>query len=565
MTATVGTPSLSPNPTSPEKPGPKQEPAPTAGDFAGLIHQAVLRPQARAKGAPGTVPRPANQAAKDENQDPEGAPKTSAREKEGSLAAARATSWWARFVASVSLQPAAVPEPVTACSGNERCPSDPADAGFLRAPTRSPGRKESGSLRTNKPKAPGMPASETSSNERAPSTSADIGLPLAPAPSVWQGENAIPRAGKPEAPEAPAPEHPGGDQSPPASADVGLSRALTPAVSLDQGGNVSPRADRSEAPGVSQGKDENAGREESAKPDSHRQSSVAVRTEPGSRGTEDAPAGDFSEQLSAASAPQPISSDQSSPPSRTAVPEPAPDVLPSVSGMSAALHRNTMHTAPEVDENSCPAEQILPALEAAAASPQSGKPDRRPSVALVDRAAASTTSVPATGADAAALIANSPVVQAPLTRTETSSAPPTPGQTIARAVENTVVGLQHANANSLAVVLKPDGNTEISLHFSLRHGHFEALAVLERGDYRSLTSEWGQLQSRLADQGIRLAALASNLPHNTGFAGGQSSSPKQPQDEASSADFPRPAIASSPARTSEARIVRSTTGREWWA
>jgi hypothetical protein len=224
-----------------------------------------------------------------------------------------------------------------------------------------------------------------------------------------------------------------------------------------------------------------------------------------------------------------------------------------------------MRTAPEVDENSCPAEQILPALEAAAASPQPGEPDRRSSIAADNRTAASATTVPAAGADAAALIANSPVPHAPLTRTETSSAPPTLAQTIGRAVENTVVGLQHANATSLAVVLKPDGNTEISLHFSLQHGHFEALAVLERGDYKSLTFEWGQLQSRLADQGIRLAPLASNLPHTTGFAGGQSSSPKQQQDEASSADFPGPAIASSSARTSDAPTVHSTTGREWWA
>ena len=117
-----------------------------------------------------------------------------------------------------------------------------------------------------------------------------------------------------------------------------------------------------------------------------------------------------------------------------------------------------------------------------------------------------------------------------------------------------VVGLQQTNAGSLAVVLKPDGNTEISLHLKLQHGHFEAFAVLERGDFKALTSEWAQLQSRLADQGIRLAPLVSNLPHTTGFAGGQFSSPKQQRDDTpSTADFPGPNIASIIRRASPTR------------
>jgi hypothetical protein len=163
------------------------------------------------------------------------------------------------------------------------------------------------------------------------------------------------------------------------------------------------------------------------------------------------------------------------------------------------------------------------------------------------------------------MMANPPVGHALLAHTETSSALPTLGQTVGRAVENTVVGLQHANATSLAVVLKPDGNTEISLHVSLKRGHFEALAVLERGDFKSLTSEWSQLQSRLADQGIHLAPLASNLSRTAGFAGGQFSSAKQQRDDTSSADLPGANIASLTARKSGVPTVSSTTGREWWA
>lgn len=225
-----------------------------------------------------------------------------------------------------------------------------------------------------------------------------------------------------------------------------------------------------------------------------------------------------------------------------------------------------MQIAHEADENACPAEQNLPALEAAAAdSPRSEAPDRRSLVAAADRIAAVPASVPAAGADAAVIMANPAAGHALPAHTETSSAPSTLGQTIGRAVENTVVGLQHANATSLAVVLKPDGNTEISLHLSLQRGHFEALAVLERGDLKSLTSEWGQLQNRLADHGIRLAPLVSNLPRTTGFGGGQFPSPKQQQDDASSANVPAPNLAPLTARKSGVPTVRSTTGQEWWA
>lgn len=220
-----------------------------------------------------------------------------------------------------------------------------------------------------------------------------------------------------------------------------------------------------------------------------------------------------------------------------------------------------MQTTHEVDENACQAEQNLPALEAAPDSTRPAEQGRGASATKTDR----TATVPAAAAEAVVMLANHPVGHDFLAHTETGSTQPTLGQTIGRAIESAVVGLQHVNATSLAVVLKPDENTQLSLHFKLQHGHFEAFAVLERGDFKSLTSEWAQLQSRLADQGIRLAPLVSNLPRTSGFAGGQFSSPKQQRDDASSVDAPGPNIASLTARKSGAPTVPSTTGREWWA
>ena len=220
-----------------------------------------------------------------------------------------------------------------------------------------------------------------------------------------------------------------------------------------------------------------------------------------------------------------------------------------------------MQTTHEVDESACQAKQNLPALEAAADSSRPAEQGRGAPAAKTDRIA----TVPAAAAEAAVMLANYPAGHDILAHTETGSTQPTLGQAIGRAIENAVVGLQHVNATSLAVVLKPDENTQLSLHFKLQHGHFEAFAVLERGDFKSLTSEWAQLQSRLADHGIRLAPLVSSLSRNAGFADGQSSSPKQQRDDPSSADLPEPDIVSSSARKSDAPTVHSTTGREWWA
>jgi hypothetical protein len=68
------------------------------------------------------------------------------------------------------------------------------------------------------------------------------------------------------------------------------------------------------------------------------------------------------------------------------------------------------------------------------------------------------------------MMVNHPVGHDFLAHTETGSTQPTLGQAVGRAIENTVVGLQHANATSLAVVLKPDGNTQLSLHSSCSTG-----------------------------------------------------------------------------------------------
>lgn|GEM_PF-1675253 len=65
------------------------------------------------------------------------------------------------------------------------------------------------------------------------------------------------------------------------------------------------------------------------------------------------------------------------------------------------------------------------------------------------------------------------------------------------------------------VVLTPDVKTQISLRLQWREGQVEVQARCDFGDYRSLSTEWPQLQAALAAHGVRLSHLGERVA--TGF------------------------------------------------
>ena len=134
MTSTVGTPILSRHAPSQEEPGTKRQPVPNTGEFASLIH--------RARGAIDRPPRAVIPAAKARNLGTGNAPKMSAPAKEEDSAAAPIPSWPAGFVAPVSSQPVAVPEPAIEDSGSERASSDSTDVGLPLIPAPAAEQKE---------------------------------------------------------------------------------------------------------------------------------------------------------------------------------------------------------------------------------------------------------------------------------------------------------------------------------------------------------------------------------------------------------------------------------------
>jgi hypothetical protein len=109
----------------------------------------------------------------------------------------------------------------------------------------------------------------------------------------------------------------------------------------------------------------------------------------------------------------------------------------------------------------------------------------------------------------------------------------------ARAMERThdmvttnALRLAGSPTDSMQVVLKPGAGTQLSLELRQRGDVIEAQAVLQHGDYQSMSQHWPDLQQRLEQKGIKLGSLGSDESAMTfngqqGHSQNQQASPEQ--------------------------------------
>lgn len=83
-------------------------------------------------------------------------------------------------------------------------------------------------------------------------------------------------------------------------------------------------------------------------------------------------------------------------------------------------------------------------------------------------------------------------------------------------IHSRVLEFRRLNADSMAVVVRPDAQTEIHLSLRLRGDQVDVTAQWTRGDASTIQAHWGQMQESLSSQGIRLAAI-SDPPAPSGF------------------------------------------------
>jgi hypothetical protein len=231
------------------------------------------------------------------------------------------------------------------------------------------------------------------------------------------------------------------------------------------------------------------------------------------------------------------------------------------SGMSPAFSPNTMQASDKMNENTRPEEQNLPL---AATGTELARPvgrTKRSGVRSLD------------GEDfgAARSVEMTLASRETVTNDVARTASDLPGarseiaEKVLRTCERAVEGLRRTNESELSVVVRPDNATQLALHVKCHQGQIEAIAVLERGDFAALGAEWAQLQSRLAEHGVRLAPLAPGLDPGISFGGGGLSSKQQPQGEPNRPELPLPFTFKTQTQATAKPGARPGAGREWWA
>jgi hypothetical protein len=169
---------------------------------------------------------------------------------------------------------------------------------------------------------------------------------------------------------------------------------------------------------------------------------------------------------------------------------------------------------------------------------------------------------------------------------EISTQPASPGGSVER-LSNLIVReamlVRQYKSDALAVVLRPDAETELFVHFSQRNGQIEATVRCERGDLQQLGALWSQLQESLGQQKIRLAPLQESPSHQSPFnsatgsqtGGGNNHgdpSPRHSPDKQSLDEWPAPATSAAESRhvrggggSGHRRVTTSRPGWETWA
>ena len=122
--------------------------------------------------------------------------------------------------------------------------------------------------------------------------------------------------------------------------------------------------------------------------------------------------------------------------------------------------------------------------------------------------------------------------------------------------------LVESNADSMSVVLKPGGGTELSLELRQRNGVVEAQAYLSQGDHQFLNQHWADLQSRLELRGVKLGPLGGEDSFTSGGNFSQQQAPSRDEETERAAAFAEFAAVSGGAT---ARSATGTSGWESWA
>jgi hypothetical protein len=199
--------------------------------------------------------------------------------------------------------------------------------------------------------------------------------------------------------------------------------------------------------------------------------------------------------------------------------------VPAGDGTVIARQDNRMKKDVNADKSSPSAEQNLPGGKVSASATSTGA-DSGGKQAAPDMTGRKPES-PAPGAKPAAAPAYESVAQVvrleskPAAEEASAPAASAPAaQKVLSDIADQVVTFKNVGASSMDAVVRPDSATAISLQLSLHNGQVEVAARLDRGNIEGLQSHWGELQTSMAQQGVRVGALHSSSSSNNPTSSG---------------------------------------------
>ena len=226
---------------------------------------------------------------------------------------------------------------------------------------------------------------------------------------------------------------------------------------------------------------------------------------------------------SAPSIPTPSPTPTSPAPAATAPTAETAPPPPPAGGTSAAPLTQPMNVVLDMNKTAGPEEQNLPSAPATV--------HLAAEKAVLRSVSASQTG--SVGDPASLLTAAQPTRESVATAEKvTLTAPVDPTAKIAALMASAVVRFRQTGEDNFEVAIQPDQNTEIMLRVTLQGDGAEIHAELRRGDSAAFAARWQELQEKLAQQGVRLAALDASEKQSG--APGQNAEFRSPQQQSES-------------------------------
>jgi hypothetical protein len=249
-------------------------------------------------------------------------------------------------------------------------------------------------------------------------------------------------------------------------------------------------------------------------------------------------------------------------------------------GIPVAQGRLMPRTAPKQDEIAPSAKRVNPANSSAVTGNTSGRPTEAASaLEAADRVPTADSESKPVKIDFVTpevFQVTSKFSSQASAVNEVAAARPANLEPVIASIHENVRFLRATGSSHVELIFRPDQNTQLYMQVMKVNGEIHVQVRCEKGEAAQLSAAWGEVQSALANHGVRVEPLQNSAgTHDFSNFSGQSSKQQQEQSESRSARLdqllplntgsnPKP---NSPRSSAESRLARPAYAGQWqgWA